>query len=352
MIRADALLTGIGELATLARGPVPRRGREMGDLGIVSDAAVALHRGRIAATGTRRSVLRSVSLAPGATVQELDGACVVPGFVDAHTHLLFAGDRHGEIVEKLSGASYGTIARRGGGLFRTVAATRAAAGPALIGLARERLRRMARAGTTTAEVKTGYALRPAGELRLLRLLAEVARGSEVAIVPTYLGAHAVPPEFSGRPAAYVREIVTTALPRVAASGRARFCDVFCEPGFFSVTHAERILRAARAFGLGLKIHADEFSASGGAELAARLRVRSADHLLSAPPSSFDGLARAGTIAVLLPVTPFASLSVKRSPGRELVDAGVPVALGTDLSPNSWVEAMPIVLAHAVHSARL
>ncbi|MHB8352735.1 MAG: imidazolonepropionase [Thermoplasmata archaeon] len=351
MIRADRLFTGIGELATLASGPVPRCGAAMGELGLVPDAAVAVADGTIVAVGPERALRRTVRLRPRGTHHDLEGSCVMPGFVDAHTHLVFAGDRHGEVAAKLAGRSYGAIARNGGGLFATVRATREAPDAVLVADAVARLGRMARSGTTTAEVKGGYALTVAGELRLLGLIPEIARRSGVDLIPTYLAAHAVPPEYRGRSSAWVREILR-GLPLAADRHRARFCDVFVDPGFFSVAQAEQILTAARQAGLGLKIHADEFTACGGAELAARLQATSADHLLEAPPSSYAGLQRAGTVAVLLPVTPFASLSGSASPGRALVDAGVPVALGTDLSPNSWVEAMPIVLAHAVYSARL
>lgn len=351
MIRADLLFTGIGELATLARGPLPRRGAAQGDLGLVVDAAIAVAGGVVVAAGPEREVRRAVTLSARGVRRPVDGGCVVPGFVDAHTHLLFAGDRHGEVAAKLRGASYAEIARRGGGLYATVRATRRASAAVLVAGAVDRLRRMALAGTTTAEVKSGYALTVPGERRLLDLIPEIARRSGLRLVPTYLGAHAVPPEYVGRSDAWVRALLAE-LPHIAASQRARFCDIFVEPGFFSAGAAGRILTAARSVGLGLKLHADEFSASGGAELAARLGARSADHLLRAPRSSYAGLARAGTVAVLLPVTPFASLSGTASPGRELVRAGVPVALGTDLSPNSWVESMTVVLAHAVYAARL
>jgi imidazolonepropionase len=351
MIRADRIFTGIREVATLAAGPVPRIGPAMSELGIVRDAAMASDRGRFVWVGPARQLRRSVALRAGGRRTDLGGVSVVPGFVDAHTHLLFAGDRHREIAWKLDGTSYTEIARRGGGLYSTVEATRKATTAELRTSALDRLGRMARWGTTTAEVKSGYALDVAGELRLLRLVPELARRSGVRLVPTYLGAHAIPRDRAGGDRC-IDEIIRRALPVVAREKLARYCDVFCEPGFFTTVQSERLLRAASALGLGLKIHADEFVASGGAELAARLGVTSAEHLLAASPGTYPALARAGVTAVLLPVTPMAALSDLRSPGRALVDAGVAVALGTDLSPNSWVEGMPIVLAHAVYSARL
>ena len=352
MIAADLVVTGIRELATLGTGPIPRVGPAMNELGRVEDAALAVSDERFAWVGPRRRLRREVRLRSRGRTVDLGGACVVPGFVDAHTHLLFAGDRSNELDQKVRGRSYGEIAAAGGGLYSTVRATRKASTATLLDLGVGRLRRMLESGTTVAEVKSGYDLTPAGELRLLRIIPELARRSGVATVPTFLGAHAVPPEYEGRPDAYVDALLRSALPEVARRGLARFCDVFCEPGFFSVEQSARLLRAAAALGLGVKVHADEFVASGGARLAAELGARSADHLLECPSADRPALARAGVTAVMLPVTPFASLAKSRSPGREMVDAGVPVALGSDLCPNSWVESMGIVLAHAVYSARL
>jgi imidazolonepropionase len=350
MIRVDRLLTGLEEVATLAGPPGPRRGRAMRQLSIVRGAAVAFDRGKVVAVGAERRLLREVRLRTGGRREEHRGRCAIPGLIDAHTHLLFGGDRHGEITAKLGGASYAEIARRGGGLFSTVRATRRAAEEELLKAASARLRRMAANGTVAAEVKSGYALTHAGELRLLKLLPELERRTGVTVVPTYLGAHAVP---AGRSRSdYVREIVERTLPAVARQHLAKFCDVFCEPGFFTVDDARKILRRAAELGLGMKLHADEFEAGGGTALAAELGVRSTEHLLSSPPKGWPALGRSGATAVLLPLTPYASLSALRSPGRGLIDAGVPVALGTDCSPNSWVESMPLVLSSAVYAARL
>lgn len=352
MIRADRLFVGIRELATVAGPPGPRAGPAAADLGRVEDAALAVADGKIAWVGPRRRARTEVRVARGASPVELGEVCVLPGFVDAHTHVLFAGHRAAELPLKLAGRSYGDIAAAGGGLFSTVRATRAATDVTLRRAALARLRGMLRGGTTSAEVKSGYALTVAGELRLLRLVPGLARASGLRLVPTFLGAHAVPPEFEGRADAYIDLLIESALPIIAKERLARFCDVFCEPGFFTVAQSGRLLRAALALGLGAKIHADEFVATGGARLAATLHARSADHLLDAPRDDYAALAAAGVVAVLLPITPFASLAAAASPGRALVDAGVPVALGTDLSPNAWTESMGIVLSHAVYDARL
>jgi imidazolonepropionase len=350
--RADLVITDIGELATLARGAIPRTGPAMRELGRIPRAAVAIDRGRFAYVGPEARWRRTIRLRSGGAEWSAQGGTVVPGFVDPHTHLLFAGDRASEIDLKIGGATYPEIARRGGGLFQTVRATRRASTALLLRSAETRLRRMAAGGTTACEVKSGYALTPTGELRLLSLVPTLARRTGLRLVPTFLGAHAIPPEYAHRPDDYVSTLIRRALPAIARRRMADFCDAFCEPGFFTVEQTERLLRSARALGLGIKLHADEFVRSGGAALAAQLGARSAEHLLESSAEDRRALAAAGVTAVLLPVTPFASFAPRRSPGREMVDAGVPVAVGTDLSPNSWVESMPLVLTHAVYGARL
>ncbi len=280
------------------------------------------------------------------------GGTLVPGFVDAHTHVLFAGDRAFELELKAQGRSYAEIARRGGGILSTVRATRRASRGALLSQTSDRLLAMAEAGSTSVEVKTGYALTPRGEVDLLRLVPYLAERTGLRLVPTFLGAHAVPPEYLGRADVYVDRLIHEALPVIARQRLARFVDVFCEPGFFSVRTSERLLRAARALGLETKVHADEFVRSGGARLAARRGARSAEHLLAANGDDYRALAHAGVTAVILPATAFGSSAGHRSPARELVDAGVAVALGTDCSPNSWVESMPLAISLAVHGGRL
>ena len=352
MIRADLLVTHLAEAATLADGPVPRTGAAARQLTCIPRATVAVADGRFVWVGPEQAARREVRLRPGG--RELDGGegTLVPGLVDAHSHVIFAGDRAFEMAWKATGASYAQIARRGGGIHSTVRATRAASRASLVGATVARLRGMAGAGATAIEVKSGYSLSPRGEVALLRLVPELRRRTGLRLVPTFLGAHAVPPEHRGEADAYVDRLIRDALPIVARDHLAEFVDVFCEPGYFSVRTSERLLRAALALGLGVKVHADEFVRSGGARLAARLGARSADHLLTSTEADFAALARAGVTAVLLPITAFASSPGRRVPGRELVDAGVPVALGSDCSPNSWNESMPLAIALAVHGGRL
>ncbi|MCI4364729.1 MAG: imidazolonepropionase [Thermoplasmata archaeon] len=352
MIVADLLVTGIAEAATLARGPIPRTRASAGELTRVPNAAVAVRDGRFAWIGPERRASRSVRLRPGGARVDAAEGTLVPGLVDAHSHVLFAGDRAFELELKARGMTYPEIARRGGGILSTVRATRRASPERLLEETTVRLRAMALAGSTSVEVKTGYSLTPRGEVELLRLIPRLAQRTGLRLVPTFLGAHAIPPEAHGNGDAYVDRLIRQALPVIARERLARFVDVFCEPGFFSVRTSERLLRAAMSLGLGVKVHADEFVRSGGARLAARLGARSAEHLLAANTDDMVALARAGVTAVLLPITAFASTASRRSPARELVDAGVPVALGTDCSPNSWVESMPLAIALAVHGGRL
>lgn len=351
-VKADLIVDGLSEIATFQGPPGPRTGRAMEEIGRVEHGALASRRGRLVWVGPSRRLSREVRLLPGARRLEYPGCVALPGLVDAHTHVLFAGSREDELLRKVRGESYGEIAASGGGLFRTVRETRAASGRALRRETLARLRSMLRWGTTTAEVKSGYDLTYEGELRLLRLVPGLARESGIRLVPTFLGAHAVPPGFPGGRRGYLRLLTERMIPAVSRRRLAGFCDVFCDEGFFTRAEAKRILLAGKAWGLRPRIHADEFAALGGARLAAELSAASADHLLTTPPQDREALSRAGVPGVILPLTPMASFSSSRSPGRELVDAGVAVALGSDLSPNSWVESFPQAIAHAVLSARL
>jgi len=308
----------IGRLLTMAGDPVP-------------DAAVVIRDGRVAWTGAE------VDLPTGAADEELDaaGACVVPGFVDAHTHLLHAGVRREEFVARLAGTSYD-----GGGIRTTVAATTAASDDELLDLAAARAGRALRHGTTTMEVKTGYGLSPGAELRLLRLLTELQRRTPIRLEPTYLGAHVVPAGRDRRE--YVDEVVAT-LPAAAAAG-ARWCDVFCDEGVFTVEEARRILSAATAQGMGLRLHAEEIAHTGAAGLAAELGCASADHLEHVSPEDARALAAAGVVGVLLPTVTLSLRSQAWGHAALLRDAGVKLALATDCNPGtSWCESMPYVI---------
>lgn len=343
---ADLLITNIGELLTCA-GPVPRLGAAMREAGAIARAALAAHEGRIVFAGPAAECDRRVRLMPDAVTIDADGRSVVPGFVDAHTHVVFAGDRRAEVRRRLAGATYAEIAAEGGGILTTVAATRAADAQGLAEASQGRLREMLRCGTTTAEVKSGYGLTTGSELAQLEAIRLLSRSQPVELVPTFLGAHEVPPEFRGRPDAYIRIVTDEMLPAVARAGLAEWCDVFCEEGVFTPEQSIRILEAGRRARLKPRIHANEFAPSGGVQAAVAVRARSADHLVHVDAGDAEALAAAGVTATLLPA---ASLYLKLgrfAPARALIDAGVAVALGTDVNPGGGLTpSMPFVMTLA------
>jgi imidazolonepropionase len=326
------LLTGISQLVTNGSG-------ERGDLGLIADAAVVVEGGGIAWAGTRTATPEGYR-----KLEHFDcgGRVVLPGFVDAHTHLVFAGDRSDEFARRLRGESYEQILASGGGIHSTVAATRAATYDELVAGATERARRMLRLGTTTIEVKSGYGLEAATELRMLEAARAVGAVTGVTVVPTFLGAH-VPDRATASPE-YVDRLLRDMLPFVAP--HASFCDVFVDRGAFTVVDARRILSAAAAIGLGLRLHAEQLTHTGAAQLAAELGAASADHLDHATSEDAAALASAGVVATLLPAASF-SMRTPQAPGRMLWDAGVAVAIATDCNPGtSNVESMPLVIALA------
>lgn len=331
MIDADFAVRRIGLLATLA-GPSPRLEADLRDLAAVREAAVAARGGRFVWVGKDAELDRHVRLAPGARVLDAGGGAAVPGLVDPHTHLAFAGDRDEEIRRRLAGASYQEIAAAGGGIVRTVEATRATSREDLADLVSRRLDEMLLCGTTTAEVKSGYGLATDAEVRSLEAIRLAASRHPVTVVPTFLGAHEVPPERRRDRGRYVDEVVEEMIPAVAERRLAVFADVFCEEGVFTVEESRRILLAARAHGMKLRLHADELASTGGAELAGELGARSADHLVFVSPAGMEALARASCVATLLPAAAFYLRLGRFAPARALVEAGVPLALASDINP--------------------
>lgn len=332
------------------RGPrAPRRRRAPRNLGIVRDGAVAVRDGRIVAVG-RTSALRSRFRAR--STLDAEGSAVLPGFVDAHTHLPFAGTREFELPMKLAGRSYLQILRTGGGIHYTVQETRKAAQADLVRLMLPRLATMLAWGTTTAEAKSGYGLSLAGELRQLRALQDVERRQPVELVRTLLAAHVVPREYARDRRAYVDLVVQRILPRVVDAGLAEYCDAFLERGAFTLTECRRILSRARQMGLMTRLHADEFSNRGGAQLAARLGCASAEHLLHVSPAGIRALGGSPTIALLLPGVSVTGLLGRFAPARRLIDAGAAVALGSDFNPNCHVATMPTIIQWACYHLRM
>ncbi len=374
---ADApglLIHGASQVATLAGGI--RRGDGQGDLALLDAATaggpggpgapvVACWEGQIVGVGPRDRVERGLELSgySMARFARLDaaGGVVTPGLIDPHTHLLFAGAREGELVLRQQGAGYLEILAAGGGILSTVEATRAASADALAEHGRRWLDEMARHGVTTIEAKSGYGLELGTELRLLEVADRLGREGPVDVIPTFLGAHAVPPEYRSRPdgtEAYVRSVIDDQLPGVAAQGRAVSCDVFCEQGVFSADQSRRILQAAAGYGMSLRLHADELAPSGGAELAAELGALSADHLHVPSDRGIAALAAAAegdhpTVATLLPATTWFLMAEQAAPARRFIDAGVPVALGTDFNPGTSPNPnLPLVMTIACLEMKL
>jgi imidazolonepropionase len=362
------LVLGAAEVATLAGGL--RTGSGQADVArlVAHDAGgaqgaaapvVACWEGRIVAVGPRAEVERHIEsegypLGRFARL-DADGGTVTPGLVDPHTHLLFAGSREGELLLRQRGAGYLEILEAGGGILSTVAATRTASEDELAAHGRRWLDEMLGHGVTTIEAKSGYGLDLATELRLVEVAHRLGVEGPVDVVPTFLGAHAVPPEFRSRPdgtEAYVRSVIEEQIPGIAAHGRARFCDVFCEAGVFDASQSRRILEAADAFGMTPRLHADELHPSGGAELAADIGAASADHLAAPSAAGIDALAAAAeqgrpVVATLLPATTWFLMTDHVAPARTFIERGVPVALATDFNPGtSPTASLPLVMTVA------
>jgi imidazolonepropionase len=357
-MQADLLIYDAAQVLTLASPDGPKRGAAMKELGIIPDGAVAIRDGRILDIGPSaelRSQIRAErTLYAG-------GHVLTPGFVDPHTHLVWAGERADEFEKRVGGASYMEILAAGGGIMNTVRHTRAATVDDLVAQTRPRLQRMLEHGTTTVEIKTGYGLNTKDELKQLAAIRRLQEHSPVTIVPTFLGAHAVPPEYTGREDEYVNLVVGEMLPAILAEEQRNpvslknrvsgapplFCDVFCEDGAFSLEQSWRVLNAAKTLGFGLKIHVDEFKALGGTSLAAEMGATSADHLVCTQPEEIERLARANTIAVALPGTPFGLGQHDYTPARAIIDAGGALALATDCNPGTcWCENMQLMIALA------
>lgn len=338
------LIEHLDALWTVA-GPAPRAGARQGDIAPVADGAVACDGTTIVAAGPTADVRAMVRTDDSTRVIDGRGHSLVPGFVDGHTHIVFAGDRREELRRRLAGATYAEIAAAGGGILSTVRATRAASEHELVTQTRPRLAEVLAAGTTTCEAKSGYGLDTATELRMLRVIDTLNREQPVDLAATFMGAHEVPPEYRGRQADYVRLIIQEMIPAVA--GHAEWCDVFCDRGFFTPEESAAILEAGKAAGLKPRLHADELAASGGPAVAARVGARSADHLVQVTADGIAILAAAGTVATLLPMAAFYLKLGRFAPARELIAAGVPVALATDINPGGgFSPSMPFAMTLA------
>jgi len=343
---ADLVIRHCRQLITCA-GPAPRRGPEQALLETISDGALAISDGRIVFAGADSELERSVTCSGRVQQIEARDQSIVPGFVDAHTHAVFAGNRSDELRRRLAGETYAQIARSGGGILSTVRATRAASEADLISQTRTRLDEMLACGTTTCEVKSGYGLAVESELKMLRAIRGLAAEHAVTLIPTFLGAHEVPPEYRANRGRYVDLVVEAMIPAVACERLSEWCDVFCEEGVFTPEESLRILEAGLRAGLKPRIHADELGPSGGSTVAARVGARSADHLVFVPPAGIAAMSTAGVAATLLPCAAFYLKLGRFAPARDLLAAGVPVALATDVNPGGgFSPSMPFAMALA------
>ena len=350
-LEADLLVENAGQVVTLKASPGSTDAE--GKLGVVPSGTIAAKDGRIVWVGPADQTSRKVSLLPRGKELDASGRVVMPGFIDSHTHLLFAGTREKEFELRLQGASYQEIAAKGGGIKSTVEETRRASKEELVAVGKKNLDSMLSLGTTTVEAKTGYGLSTRDEIKMLEALDELDREHPVEVVPTFLGAHEIPPEYSGKTEDYVQLVIEEMIPAVAEKKLARFCDVFCEKGVFSLEQSRRILETGKRYGMLPKLHADELTPLGGAELAAEIGAASADHLLFVSEKGMEAMAGKGVVATLLPGTAFFLFLGRYAPARQMISKGVTVALATDFNPGSCMtESLPLITTIACTQMRM
>jgi len=349
----DIAIIHANELITLDSNlGAPRKGRMMSNLGIISDGAVGIKDGKIKFVGSTRDFLSQYEIDQCEIVINAKNRLVSPGFVDPHTHIIFKGSRENELEMKLAGKSYLDILESGGGILKSVRETRTASIEELVENGKHILDRMLRYGTTTIETKTGYGLSVEDEIKSLKAIQTLNKTHPVDIISTFMGAHAIPPEFKNSPKEYVELIITQMLPQISKQNLADFCDVFCEKGIFSLEQSKRILLAAKEHGLKLQIHIDEIEDTNGAKLAAKLKVIQAGHLLKSNDEGLKAISEEGVIATLLPGTPFCLMLKEYAPARKMIDMDIPIALATDLNPNCWTESMQIIIALACYMMKM
>jgi imidazolonepropionase len=349
-VKPELLVRNCRQLVTLAGPKRPRIGPELRDLAIIRDGFMLVRDGRIKAVGPRDQI--EAAAAPSAQEIDAGGRIVLPGFVDAHTHTVFAGNRADEFEDRIKGATYQEIAARGGGIRSTVRRTRAASEADLLAAARRYRNWFLRGGTTTIEAKSGYGLSLEAEMKILRVIRQLGAEPSARYVPTFLGAHEIPEEFRSKPARYV-DLVIDMLPLIRDQSLAEFCDVFCEPSLFPLDQARAILSAARQFGFGLRVHADQFRDDGAAQLAAEMRAATADHLEYTSEPGLRALAEAGVQPVLLPHSVFHLGSSRYPAARRMIELGLAVVLASDFNPGSSPTcSMPLVLSLACAQMRL
>lgn len=345
----DLLIRNISELLTIPPNPGPAQEAES-SLGIILDGTVAVDAGRILWIG-RDADLPAEHLDARKTI-DARGRLAMPGLIDSHTHLVFAGTRELEFEQRIAGRSYSEIAASGGGILSTVESVRAASLEELVDLARPRMDRFLSFGVTTLESKSGYGLTTVDEIKMLEAMAKLGEEALIDLVPTFLGAHEIPSEYKNNRDDYIKTLKEIMIPEISRRGLARFCDIFVEKGVYSINEAEEILGVAQAHGLGIKVHADQLSPLGGAELAARMGAVSADHLECISDAGIEALLDSGTVATLLPGCSF-FLDLPYPSARRLLDAGLTVALSTDFNPGSCMtESLQLILSIACTQMRM
>ncbi len=350
-VEADLLVENAAQLLTLAAVDPTLEAEKK--LGIITNGTVAARSGRIVWIGPAGRTSGNVILVSGGEKLDASDKVVMPGFIDSHTHLLFAGTREKEFELRIRGATYQEIAAQGGGIKSTVEKTRRASKEELIAAGKKNLNSMLSLGTTTVEAKTGYGLSTKDEIKMLEALQDLAREHSIEVVPTFLGAHEVPPEYAGKKEDYVQLVIEEMIPAVAERKLAVFCDVFCEKGVFSLEESRRILEAAKGYGMLPKLHADELTPLGGAELAADVGAVSADHLLFISEKGMEAMAEKGVVATLLPGTAFFLFMDRYAPARQMISKGVTVALATDFNPGSCMtESLPLITTIACTQMRM
>lgn len=349
----DTVIKHANELVTMnSKFGVPRIGKAMKELAIINDGALAIKDGTIVFVGTTKELMNTVKIDEKTIQINATNKLVTPGFVDPHVHLIFAGSRENELTMKLAGKTYLEILEAGGGILKTVRETRKATIEELVENGKNILDKMLKHGTTTVEAKSGYGLSTKDEIKSLEAVRVLDKQHPIDLVPTFLGAHAIPPEFKGRTDEYVDLVISEMLPKVAEKGLAEFCDVFCEKGIFSIDQTRKILLAAKNLGIKMIIHIDEIVDTNGAALAAELKAVQTGHLLQSNDAGLKAMAKAGVIAILLPGTPFCLMMKDYAPARKMIEYGIPVAIATDLNPNCWTESMLMTIVLSCYNMKM
>ncbi|MBD3194456.1 MAG: imidazolonepropionase [Candidatus Lokiarchaeota archaeon] len=349
----DLLIIKASQIATLnSVYGVPRIGNEMQELGLIHNGAIAIKDEIIMEVGETNKILSKYDVKNNESVIDASGKLITPGFVDPHTHIIFAGSRENELEMKLKGKTYLEILEDGGGILKSVRATRNASLDTLVQNGTQILDTMLKYGTTTVETKTGYGLTTEDEIKSLKTIRKLNQTHPIDVIATFMGAHAIPPEYKNHPEEYVRLIIKEMIPKVSEMKLAEFCDVFCEEGIFSIEESRRILKTGQKYELIPQIHIDEIVDTNGAQLAAELDVSQAGHLLKSNLKGLKAMAKKKIIATLLPGTPFCLMQNDYAPARSMINLGIPIALSTDLNPNCWTESMQMIITLACYEMGL